>query len=263
MRAGTGAATYSEYTTPTDTRSVEPMGSGSPCIGVDLAAQPRRTSIARVHWGDRPTVVDLASAADDDLIVDWCDGAAAIGIDAPFGWPSAFVDLVSRHHHGLPANPGDGSESLRLRVTDRIVWETTGKQPLSVSTDKIGIVAFRCVRLLDRLRGPGLDRSGADGVYEVYPGVALARWGLPSRGYKRGDQAPAVRAEIVQTLEHHVDFGAWATQVRSSDDDLDAVISALLAGLAARGETIRPDPDTAAAASSEGWIHVPSGPLGG
>lgn len=237
------------------------MGWDETCVGVDLAAQPRRTSIARVEWGERPRVTDVSSSADDDLIVDWCQGAAAIGIDAPFGWPSAFVELVSRHHRGERGDLDD-SESLRLRMTDKVVWEATGKQPLSVSTDKIGIVAFRCARLLDRLRGPALDRSGADGVYEVYPGGALARWGLPSRGYKRGDAALEVRGRIVRALEPHVEFGAWEAAMLASDDDLDAVLSAMIAGLAATGRTTPPDSGHAPVAAREGWIHVPSGPLG-
>ncbi|MEM9466444.1 MAG: DUF429 domain-containing protein [Actinomycetota bacterium] len=232
------------------------------CVGVDLAAKASATSLATLEWGDRPRVVDLLGTATDDEIVAACDGADAIGIDAPFGWPDAFVDFVAGHHRGADVVYDTDTTDLRLRVTDRVVWERTRKVPLSVSTDKIGIVAFRCAHLLGRLRGPGFARHGADGVFEVYPGGALAMWGLPSSGYKkRGADREAVRATIIDALEAVVEFGDFRGAALDSDDDLDAVMSALIAGLAQRGRTIRPDADQSAAAEREGWIHLPADAL--
>ena len=135
-----------------------------------------------------------------------------------------------------------------------------GRDPLSVSTDKLGIVALRGVRILERLRGAGADRSGGAGVYEVYPAGALALWGLPSRGYKGTDGA-AARQEIVAGLAPHLDPGGHEDRLADNDDDLDAVICALLTGLARFGHTIGPPPEHAAVAAREGWIHLPAGPL--
>ncbi|MEQ8842357.1 MAG: DUF429 domain-containing protein [Acidimicrobiales bacterium] len=230
-------------------------------IGVDLGAQPARTSVCEMAWDERPAVVAIDSAADDDLIVEWCQGADAVGIDSPFGWPLGFVDLVRRQATTESTLTGTTSEELRMRRTDVFAWRETGKQPLSVSTDKLAIVAFRCVRLLERLRGPAFDRSGTDGVYEVYPGGALAKWGLPSRAYKRTKGLP-VRERIVAELAPVIDFGPFAPRVLDCDDDLDAVLCAYLAGLATQGATRPPPADDAAFAAVEGWIHLPSGPLG-
>jgi predicted nuclease with RNAse H fold len=229
-------------------------------IGLDLGAQPARTSICEMAWDETPVVVAVDSVAHDDLIIEWCDGADAIGIDCPFGWPIGFVEMVKLHAAGASTSIAAATEELRMRRCDVFAWKATGKQPLSVSTDKLGIVAFRAVRLLERLRGPGFDRSGTEGVYEVYPGGALATWGLPSRGYKRRDGL-ATRELIVAELERVIDFGPAHRRVIESDDDLDAVICAYLAGLAAQGATTPPPPELAAAAAVEGWIHLPSGPL--
>lgn len=229
-------------------------------IGVDLGAQPARTSICEMAWSDRAVVVAVESTVDDDLIVEWCDGADAIGIDSPFGWPVGFVDLVHRHGTRSSTFVETTSEELRMRRSDVFAWSETGKQPLSVSTDKLGIVAFRCIRLLERLRGTAFDRSGTEGIYEVYPGGALAKWGLPSRGYKKA-KGVAVREVIVAELESVIDFGPAARRAIECDDDLDAVLCAYIAGLAARGATTPPPPDMAEDAAVEGWIHLPSGPL--
>lgn len=228
------------------------------CLGVDLASQPKNTSVA-VLEGAR--LVRLDSVADDDLIVELAVDANVVGIDAPLGWPDAFVDVVGAHHRGEAIPPAE-PRTLQLRHTDLFVADRTGKRPLSVSTDRIGVVALRAIRLLERLAGPGADRSGGASVYETYPGGAVAAWALVGRSYKRADSSEERRA-IVDALAEHLDLGGHADQMIASDDDLDAVLCAAVAGLAAAGRTFAP-PDVAPdaeRASREGWIHIPSGPI--
>ena len=225
-------------------------------LGVDLAAQPKNTSIAVL---DGTRVIDLVSSADDDQIVAMADRCDAVGIDAPLGWPDAFIGVVTAHHHGDPV-PAAEPRSLQLRRTDLVVHETTGKRPLSVSTDRIGVVALRAVGLLQRLAGNGADRSGGAGVYETYPGAAIAHWRLVDGSYKRPDATPQ-RRTIVEALATHLDIGAFTERMIASDDDLDAVLCAAIVALAVDGRTHRPEPDDADIARREGWIHVPSGPL--
>ena len=225
-------------------------------LGVDLASQPKNTSVAVL---DGTTLVHLASEADDDAIVELASDCEVVGIDAPLGWPDAFVDVVTAHHRGEsppPATPKD----LQLRRTDHIVAEHSGKRPLSVSTDRIGVVALRAIRLLERLAGAGADRSGSAGVYETYPGGAVAAWTLVDRSYKRADSGPE-RAAIVAALGRHLDLGGFTEQMVASDDDLDAVLCAAIVGLAAAGRTHAPDESDTAQAAREGWIHIPSGPI--
>ena len=129
-----------------------------------------------------------------------------------------------------------------------------------MSTDRIGVVALRAVRLLERIRAPGCDRSGDGGIYEAYPGGSLARWGLTATGYKSRDGAD-VREAIVEALGAWVGIDAVAHRLVASDDDLDAVLTAVVTGLAVAGRTTAPPPEYAAVAAAEGWIHVPTGPI--
>lgn len=225
-------------------------------LGVDLASQPKNTSVAVL---DGTTLVHLASQADDDTIVELAADCDATGIDAPFGWPDAFVDVVTAHHRGdSPATATP--QELQLRRTDLVVAELTGKRPLSVSTDRIGVVALRAICILERLAGTGVGRDGSAGVFETYPGGAVAAWALVDRSYKRTDSGPE-RRKIVDALADHLELGVHAEQMIESDDDLDAVLCAAIAGLAVAGDTHTPAEADEARAKREGWIHIPSGPV--
>ena len=83
-------------------------------LGVDLASQPANTSVAVLEG---TTVAELHSTADDDTIVELAARCDAVGIDAPLGWPDAFVAMVNAHHRGdaLPgAEPGAHFQFERL-----------------------------------------------------------------------------------------------------------------------------------------------------
>lgn len=111
----------------------------------------------------------------DAAIFDLARTVDLIAIDAPLGWPSAFVLAVSGHAAGAPW-PDMGMRALRYRATDLHVQHQTGISPLSVSSDRIGIVAFRAARLLAMLRPGDPARDGSRGVLGVYPAAALKRW---------------------------------------------------------------------------------------
>jgi len=225
-------------------------------VGVDLASQPKRTSLAVIEAG---RVVMLISEATDDTIIEHATGAHGVGIDAPLGWPDAFVETITAHH-GHESIPAHDPRNLRLRRTDVITHERSGKQPLSVSTDLIGVVALRAIRLLERLSGVGAARDGSAGVYETYPGSAVAIWDLVTSSYKP-KTATDQRAAIVGALSTHLDLGGFDDQMIANDDDLDAVLCAAVAGLAASGATFVPDSDDVSLAQREGWIHIPSEPI--
>lgn len=154
--------------------------------GVDLAAESKKTAVCVVQWAtDRATVTALQLGADDDAVLRVCSEVDRAGIDCPFGWPEPFLTALSAHASGKPW-PGrgqDGAEyrrELSFRATDAYVHKLTGRTPLSVSTDKIGVTAMRCAGLLDAMaaRGERVDRAGSGRVVEVYPAAALRRWGL-------------------------------------------------------------------------------------
>lgn len=211
-----------------------------------------------LEWTDRPRVVDLVRPATDDEIVTAALDAMAVGIDCPFGWPSPFVEKVHRWHHGEPATTAATSRELRLRTTDRWLRDHhLPRDPLSVSTDRLAIVALRGIGILERLLGPTGDRSGRRHVYEAYPGGTLAVWGLPATGYKGTDGA-ARRREIVAALAPVIGLDGHRDAVEASDDDLDAVLTAVVAGLGRARHTTRPPAEHRRIAAIEGWIHVPT-----
>lgn len=219
-------------------------------LGIDLAAQPKRTA-ACVIEDSRVTVLELG--CDDARLLSLMAEADATGIDAPFGWPEPFTRRISEYgDHGVW--PSGDPRELMYRRTDAFVKQQLGLTALSVSSDRIAVCAWRCASLLHR--HGGLDRTGASNhVFEVYPAAALAAWGIPRKGYKRGDTTRAARAVIADALpfvddELHAAFA-------ESDDKLDAFIAALVARAAALGLTIRPTEEDRRLAELEGWIHVP------
>ena len=233
-------------------------------LGIDLASQPRSTAACAIEWrAGRARVLEVACDQDDDALVERIAGADKVGIDVPFGWPDAFVDAVGRFHAGQ-AWPEATVTALRYRQTDRTVAARTGRWPLSVSTDLIGVPTFRAARLLARLAAEGhaVDRRGAGRLVETYPAAALRLWGFASTGYKRRDGRPSLLA-LLRRVEARtrgwLELGAAARRLcRRSDDALDAVVAALVARAAALGLCEGPPPELAETAGREGWIALPA-----
>ena len=247
--------------------------------GVDLAAQPKKTAVCMIEWFEdgRGRVDCPGHGASDDEILNQMtrDDVSVSAIDAPFGWPIAFAESLLDYaaHGSWPDPPGVQltQQAMRLRATDRAVYQETKLTPLSVSTDKIGVVAMRCARLLAaywQAIGQLPDRSGMGGVVEVYPAAALVQWGISQRSgvsdpgsYKGNSSAAAARR--VRILEAIASAAPWLEineKVRvvcaESDDCLDAMICALVAR-AYELDRILPIADSAAA-HAEGWIHLPT-----
>jgi Protein of unknown function (DUF429) len=233
-------------------------------LGVDLASLPARTAACAIEWTDgRARVVDLACGQDDEALLTRIGGADKAGLDVPFGWPQAFVEAVAGFHAG-GAWPAAPVSALRYRETDRVVAARTGRWPLSVSTDLIGVPTFRAARLLSRLaeRGEKVDRGGGGRLVETYPAAALRLWGFPATGYKRREGRPGLGrllAALRRRTRGWLDLGAAAGQLCArSDDALDALVAALVARAAALGLCAPPPPGQAALAAVEGWIALPA-----
>ena len=172
-------------------------------LGIDLAAAPARTAGCAISWRDGAARGEVyPPPLDDDELLCLMRDADRVGIDCPLGWPVEFVDAMAAHRNG-GAWPGRGATDpiayrrrLVYRRTDEIT-AASGTRPLSVSTDRIGVVALRCALLIDAFEPPsptnGPDRSGAGVVVEVYPAAAMRRWGLATAGYK-ADRAQAIPA---------------------------------------------------------------------
>jgi hypothetical protein len=182
-----------------------------------------------------------------------------VGLDVPFGWPTAFVASV--HAWSKGESWQDAGANLWLRSTDLVVQQI--KQPLSVSSDRIARTAARAARVLSLVAEAGLpvSRAGNGKVVEVYPAAALRRWGLPCTGYKRKKpECRAVRERIVEIL-----IAQASVTITVAHRDLcvchDHALDALVAALVARAHAIGlcdpiPEPERDLA-NIEGWIALP------
>jgi len=238
--------------------------------GVDVAAEPRGTALAIVEWAPGSArVTELTLDVTDDPIVEAAIRVDKIGIDCALGWPIEFVEFVIGHSQvDSPPTPVDGGMDWRRRLayreTDRYVRATTGRWPLSVSTDRLGLTAMRCAGMLARMAASGIDvdRSGSGDVVEVYPGATLRSWGCDTTGYRT---ARASRETLLVDLREKapwLDFATFAELMVSSADAFDAVIAALCARVAALGLVERPPDEIVERARVEGWIALPTGPIG-
>lgn len=237
-------------------------------VGIDLSAEPVRTAVCTVTWAPgAATVEPPIRPADDAAVLAACSIADRVGIDCPFGWPEPFLVAMAAHVEGLPwpgrdQSPGDYRRELRYRATDYYVHAATGRWPLSVSTDLIGVAAMRCASLLDALaaRGSPVDRSGNGLVMEVYPAAALREWQLLRKSYKVD---PEVLDAMVTELRDRLPdlrFPEGDEAYRRSDHAFDALICALVARAGQCGGTVPPQTaDQQRRALTEGWIHLPSG----
>jgi predicted nuclease with RNAse H fold len=235
-------------------------------VGVDLAAEPKKTAVAVVDWRDGHAVVDSVAVGQTDAeIIERVVAADKAGIDCPLGWPEPFVDFLIAHRDGKPVAPNDiaARRTLAYRTTDLVLKAESGVLPLSVAADLIGHTAMRAAGVLSELaaRGQPVDRSGAGVVIEVYPAAALRFWGHYRPRYK-GPGSRTVRGELVtEVFAALPELQIEATDLalcRQSDDAFDAVLCALIARAAALGRTRRPDASQAKAAAAEGWIAVPT-----
>jgi Protein of unknown function (DUF429) len=251
------------------TRHVQPHVT----VGIDLGSQPGRTAVCQIDWGG-PKGVVLPTAADtlddEQLLRLMCaDEVSKVGIDAPFGWPAAFIDALVTYQATVRWLPLDSSE-LRFRATEFRVKDRTGLQPLSAMTDRLIWPTMRCATLLSQLPGPPIDRSGADRVVEVYPAAALRRWlGRDSASpqvssYKGSGPAQCEkREEIVSALAHQtaaaLDLSAdFRQRCVDNDDVLDSLVCVLIARSAEKGAVDAIPPGSRWAAAREGWITLPA-----
>lgn len=234
-------------------------------VGIDMAAESARTAIARMTWyADKAEVTSLEVGSPDHLVLHAMhDTWSKVGIDAPLGWPRAFVDFVVADArdavHPEPYDlPAGWRRQYALRVTDEVVRLATGLVPLSVSTDKIGAVSLRVAALRARL-GSHVDRrrDGRGHLVEVYPAAALRMWKLPHRGYKGpvNQRHLHLLVDELQLAAPWLDLGPHEGLARTNDDAFDAVVCALVARAVQRGLAVPvEDPE---AAQVEGWIHLP------
>lgn len=242
-------------------------------LGIDLAADPKKTAAAVIEWGDgQARLVELSLGVGDGDVVELFSASDVTGIDCPLGWPQPFVDFLLGHFRDAPdavlRHDGlAGRRELVYRATDRFVTHQTGVIPLSVSADRLAHPAMRCAVIQAKIThrwGPQ-PRDGTGRLVEVYPAASLKLWGIPARRYKgRGTSESDARGNIlgqVAAAAPWLDLDAHHGQLIASDDLLDSVVASLTARAAAIQATLLSPPDLRPAAREEGWIHLPTGSL--
>lgn len=234
--------------------------------GLDLAAEPKGTALAVIEWGNRRAeLVSLELEVSDSQIVSAAADFKKLGIDCALGWPASFVDFVSSASDSMSRDPFSGDKDFRrnlaYRETDRNLHRLTGKWPLSVSTDRLGLTAIRAAGILSQLYGSGydVDRAGTGLVVEVYPGATLRTWGFETVGYR--DSADVRRGLLRQLRERAPWLAIPADMVAlaaESCDSFDAIFAALAARSAHLGKFHAPNPEQLALAKTEGWLALPN-----
>lgn len=225
-------------------------------LGLDVGSQPVRTAACRLDWkSGRAVVLELKlGVTDNDFQLLVNEHVDKIGIDVPLGWPTAFVQAVTRQARGQSFGTASLHE-LAFRATDRAIGARRRGWPLSVSADRIAYPAMRAARLLEKI-----DRTGNGRVVEVYPALALRIWGVRSQGYK----GLANRGNLEELLTELFNQAPWLVlnssqrdQLAADDNTADALVAALVARAAAVGGCEPIPSDQLDAAKREGWIAVP------
>ncbi len=239
--------------------------------GVDLAAEPKGTALALIDWiPGRAVLTDLQLGVADEAIVAAATGVSKIGIDCALGWPVEFINFVNLQAEistGSPQFDGgiDWRRKLAYRETDRRVRQVTGRWPLSVSTDRLGMTAMRATGLLSKMAHHGIpiDRSGAGKVVEIYPAASMRIWGFQTSGYRASRDIRAQLLRSVLTEAPWLDLQFNTELMIESCDAFDAVIAALATRSAALGQYQAPEAALLEQAKIEGWVALPNAGLGG
>ena len=221
-------------------------------VGIDFASQPKNTALCEIVWdGSSATVVQVATNVTDDQIRALVEHppSRVLGVDIPFGWPTHFVQFVTAHLARVTPPPGVTGTQKRLRATDEFIWQLFRRQPLSVSTDRLGIPAMRWAALMQEFGVT--DRAGDGTFFEVYPAAARISWGLSPK-----DDVAALDM-IMAECPLFFASAALSQVLLQSDHAFDALMCALAARAAAVGLTYGPPPELRELAEVEGWIHAP------
>ncbi len=237
-------------------------------LGIDLAAEAKGTAVAQISWGpNKAELVHLALGCQDSNIIELSHESEKVGIDCALGWPLTFIEFLIKHAsndtNSKPSGDIDWRRDISFRETDRQVRAITGRWPLSVATDRLGMTALRCAGLQSKLSESGIpiDRSGYGKIVEIYPVASLRTWGFETSGY-RVEQS--IRADLLGRLEERapwLNLGQYKDLLVSSADAFDSLVASLATRAVAKGEATLPSSDQMDIAKSEGWIALPTGTL--
>lgn len=234
-----------------------------------MAAEPKGTALALIDWRDSAAnLIEVVVGVDDAEVISKTTVADKIGIDCALGWPVEFINFLNRQvtlDENTEDIQGDLAWRRRLayRETDRHVWQSTGRWPLSVATDRLGMTALRASGLLSKYakQGVQIDRSGQGLIVEVYPAASLRAWKTNASGYRVSEYT---RSTLLQEIKGHapwLNLGSFQELIVESCDAFDSVIASLSARSAALGFFEAPPSQYQELAQIEGWVALPNSQL--
>ena len=234
--------------------------------GLDLAAEPKGTALTILSADDgNLTVKSVSVGVTDDFVISETEKAVKLGIDCALGWPIAFTDFINRHSEKAGSvHQFDGDIELRrqlaYRATDHQVRELTGRWPLSVSTDRLGMAAIRCAGLVSKLAALGRDvsRDGSGHIAEVYPIGAMRIWQLDAAGYRHDSEKRAQLLQEISVRAPWLNFKNNGEILIESCDAFDSLVAALSAFAVATNQATSAPDSLSREAQIEGWVRLPS-----
>lgn len=243
-------------------------------LGLDLASYNGTTGICRIDWSSSASRVEFPaiSTHDDDALLAEIGNADWTGIDAPFGFPVAFVSGIEllRKHGRWPdvesCSLSDHWREIIRRATDlevhRRLSELLDEQgvgeeprfrrerawPLSSVVEQITSTTVRCAHLLTRAAdqqgtGMAIDRIGFESrIVEAYPIAALHLWDLvrdpdhpaPMKSYKNRAEGRPARKTIVANIVSRCPYLEISVADQARLHGSDDAIDALVCALIAR-----------------------------
>lgn len=248
-------------------------------LGIDWARSPRNRAACwlRRQNAARWVVDELIEGVDDQKVCALIEEAqSVVGVDIPFGWPREFRSMVSAWSPQSPT-PVPEADAYRFRLTDRIVRDEGGKQPLSVSSDLISLATRTWCELV-HAHGwhEWIDTTGAGDadrkrIIETYPAASLVAFlGRYPVGYKKSRKRRAeIAAQVLGVfpairMRKGTEVDALSGRVdKNGDHVLDAFLCAVTAALAAGWSSdwsVRvPEAGEREEAQAEGWMFFPVG----
>jgi predicted nuclease with RNAse H fold len=229
-------------------------------VGVDCAAQPEDTGLARTTWDGETLIVQETCCASRRtsaalIVAGWIKQSdrTLLALDAPLGWPAELGRTLALHRAGAALKPS--AHAMFRRLTDDEIYRRFRKRPLEVAADRIARAAHAALKFLEDLRAlvddpiPLLwsaEWAGPCAAIEVYPAATRIALAVP-----RGSGS-------LVGLESRMRI---ATDVPpDSEHSRDAIVCAITAVEFLAGRTTAPTPDQQVQALHEGWIwagHTP------
>lgn len=248
-------------------------------VGVDWATESKKR--AAVELATQSGVLSLVKVvqpfSDADAGSTLKDrGLNVVAVDTPFGWPKDFTGFVSAWSASTGGPPPPSSASFSLRTTDLVVRQETGKQPLSVSTDRIGLCARSWVNVVTTEKVAnrievGQSPTAERPVIEVYPGASLKVFAKHSNSTvaeadfkkNRGSRQAALKGLFsmfgVQDPNQLTNklIGVGEEDSDAADAFLAALTAVAYLGQLPGWSVRRPTSNELTLAETEGWIFFP------